>query len=70
MNVPVVYLKDQKEFKMAGIILMTATILLFTRDEEKIGSVSFIIIDRGTKSSLEISLNKKSSQKGRITITY
>lgn len=47
MNVPVVYLKDQKEFKMAGIILMTATILLFTRDEEKIGSVSFIIIDRG-----------------------
>jgi len=31
VNVPVVYLKDQKEFKMAGIILMTATILLFTK---------------------------------------
>ncbi len=61
MNVPVVYFKDQKEFKMAGITLMTRqNVAIYENKERKKKLVQVVLsIDRGGhKSSLEISLNK------------
>lgn len=54
---------------MASITLMTrhnVVILRRQKDEEKIGSDSFIMIQK----QLRYNIPKNSSDKGRITITY